>query len=309
MQFVMCAVTIAAALCGSLGAKEPRIVETDLWQLLPAPASLGDWRWVEGPVEYFPSTLWEYLDGGAERYVSYGFRSLTHVRYQLGDDPTACVTVDVFDMGGILGAFGIYRSGLTPEVERRDWGAEGHRSGNVAVAWKGKVYVHAEADDERPDLIDMLERSIAHVCDAAPGRKSLPAYLDDLPPEGLVPQSERYVPADLLGHAFLPGGFLATYNIEGREVEVFESNFLGVNEAHEALEKLRDHYALSGAIVAEVRSIGTDGFRFSDRTLGCGIIVRVEGIVVGVFGEASYADQAKILNSFADLHTLHPIAK
>jgi len=305
LQFVMCAVTIAAALCGSLGAKEPHIVETDLWQLLPAPASLGEWRWVEGPVEYFPGTLWEYLDGGAERYVSYGFRSLTHVRYQLGDDPTACVTVDVFDMGGILGAFGIYRSGLTPEVERRDWGAEGHRSGNVAAAWKGKVYVHAEADDERPDLIHMLERSIAHVCEAAPGDKSLPAVLVDWPPEGLVPQSERYVATDLLGHAFLRGGVLATYDIEGREVQVFESDPLG--EAHEALEKLRDHYVLSGAVVAEVPSIGSDGFRFSDRTLGSGIIVRLGCFVVGVFGEAPYADQAKLLSSLADRCTLQPI--
>lgn len=296
---VMFAAAFAAAVCCSPAAGTPPSLDTNLSQLLPAPSSLEEWRVVEGPIEYLPGTLWEYLDGGAERYVSYGFRSLIHVRYQLGDDPFACVTLDLFDMGSDLGAFGIYRSGLTPGVARRDWGTEGHQSGTVAAAWKGSVYVHAEADDDRSGLIEVLERSIAHVCHAASGDDSPPAILDALPPEGLVPQSERYEAADLLGHAFLPGGVLATYAIDGREAEIFYSDLGNDKTAREALAKLRAHYALSGAVVADVQSIGSDGFRFSDPTLGSGIIVRAGCFVAVVHGDLPYVYQTRLLSRLA----------
>ena len=84
----------------------------DLEGLLPSAAVLDDgWRVVDGPTSHGPDTLYEYLDGGAERYVDHGFRRLVHARYQRGDDPLACVTVDVFDMGDALGAFGIFSAG------------------------------------------------------------------------------------------------------------------------------------------------------------------------------------------------------
>ena len=94
----------------------PVLAGADLMSLLPAPDTLEFWSIAESPTEYVPGTLWEYLNGGATRYVGFGFRRLVHVRYQLGDDPLASVTLDVFDMGGELGAFGIYRAGLPAEA-------------------------------------------------------------------------------------------------------------------------------------------------------------------------------------------------
>ncbi len=145
----------------------------------------------EGPSSFSPDTLWEYLNGGAPRYEAYGFERLVHSRYQLGEDPLASVIADVYDMGSALGAFGIYRSIRPSDAVVRTWGAEGYRSGTVAAAWKGAVFVHAAADDERPELIEAMEMIVSRVCDRADGGLMPPPILDSLPPKGLVPYSER----------------------------------------------------------------------------------------------------------------------
>ena len=71
----------------------------------------------EGPRIYDSETLFEYLNGGAPLYLDFGFQSMVHARYQLGDDSLSSVTIDVYDMGSDLGAFGLYRSARPPEAE------------------------------------------------------------------------------------------------------------------------------------------------------------------------------------------------
>jgi hypothetical protein len=273
----------------------PAAGHTDLARLLPAPSSLEGWRAAEGPAEYVPGTLYELIDGAAPRYLTYGFRRLVHVRYQLGEDPLACVTLDVFDMGSELGAFGIYRSGLSSGSALREWGAEGHRTGTLAAAWKGDVYVRAEADDDRAELIEMVDRLVARVCDEVAGDASRPAILAPLPAEGLVPRSERYVAEDLLGHAFLPGGVLATYEFEGDEARLFFSDLGSEAAVGEAMVMLRAHQERRGTIEREVPSIGAGGFRFSDPDLGNGTVAGAGRFVAGVHGRLPQKEQERLL--------------
>jgi hypothetical protein len=276
---------VALALaCGRGGGGMAPTAALDLEALLPADASSPGWRLVDGPTAHGPDTLFEYLNGGAERYVEHGFRRLVHARYQRGDDPLACVTIDVFDMGEPLGAFGIYSAGRDPEWEPHAWGVDGYRHGPVAAAWKGPVFVHGVADDDRPELIAVLERVVAHVADAAPGDPAGPAMIDVLPTGHLVPRSERYVARDLLGHAFLPGGLLATYADGERSSELFVSDLGGVSEAADALAALRDHVARWGELVPASPPPGDDGFRYVDPVLGPGLAMRSGGHVAGIHG-------------------------
>lgn len=253
----------------------------DLTALLPDASGLAGWRVVEGPVSYGPDRLYDYLDGGAERYLGYGFRELVHVRYQLGEDPLACVTLDLFDMGGAPGAFGLFRSALPPDATAGPWCTEGYSSGTVAAAWRGSLYLHGEADDGRPELLATLSAFIGEVCGRAPGEAVLPAFLAPLPVEGLVPGSERWVAADLLGHAFLPGGVTAAYRLDGHEARLFYSDLGSDEAAGQALEKLRAHWA-ERATVAELGSPGRGGFRYSDEKLGSGSAVAIGRFIAGV---------------------------
>ncbi len=300
-RLVLGLATVALALgCQPASSKTPSASPTaapGVTALVPTAASLEGWTIAEGPLTFRPDTLYEYLDGGAPRYLDYGFREAVHVRYALGGDPQAAVTVDVYEMGSTLGAFGIYSSARPRGVEPRPWGAEGYRSETVASAWKGSVYVHVEADDERPALVGMTERLVAGVAARAPGETRAPAILRPLPREGRVPLSERYVPRDLRGHAFLPGGVLATYALDGREAELYFSELKDATEAAAAIVRLRAHHAQRSAIVREVRTIGALGFRHEDPTWGPGIVVAAGRFVAGIQGDLPDEAQRRLLNS------------
>ena len=299
-RFVVLSVAVAFLVGCGPAPIEPAPEGAGLAPLIPSSASLEGWKAVEGPTGYVPDTLYEYLDGGAERYLGYGFRRLDHVRYQLGDDLLASVTLDVYDMGGELGAFGVYRSVRPSDAEPREWCAEGFRTPTVASAWQGSVYVHCVADDRRPELIEMAEGLVALICDRTPGDATLPAILGSLPPKSLVPWSERYVATDLLGHGFLPGGVLASYQIDGRISELFFSDLGSEAAADNAMVELRKHHSQRGEIVGEVSAIGDSGFRSTDPALGSVSAVRADRFVVGVYGELADDAQDRLLERLVD---------
>lgn len=291
------AVMTLSVLAGCGAVEAPKERGSDLASLLPEAAGLEGWIVAEGPVEHTPETLYEYINGGADRYIANGFRELLHVRYQLGDDAMASVTFDIYDMGSDLGAFGIYSAARAPGVETRPWGVEGYRVETIAAAWKDSIYLHGEADDGRSELITMLESLMAGVCESIPGEALRPQILAALPVEGRVAGSERYVPADLLGHSFLPGGVLAAYQIGELKAEFYLSD-LGTNAAAgDAFERLRAHLAEWGAIEAEVENLADEAFRYVDPTLGSGTVMRAGHRIVGIHGELEAAAREGILVS------------
>ena len=275
-------IILVAACGGHVGAPA-----ADLSGIPKTPPAPPGWSVAEGPTLYGGESLFEYLDGGAPLYLDYGFESLAQVRYQKGDDPFTSVTLDIFDMGSELGAFGLYRTIRPPEAGAKTWGVEGYRTGTIAATWRGAIYVQGEADDDHPDLIEGLESLVAAAIEGVEGPRSLPAELDALPIEGRVPGSERYVAADLFGHAFLPGGVVAAYADGDDVVELFFSQLPGATEAGDALDRLRSHEEEWGAVEAEISNLGDGGFRFTDPGLGPGVVVRSENFVVGAHGSAN----------------------
>jgi hypothetical protein len=296
-------VLIAAAAAGGCGGSPADPTGPTAVDLIPPVSAYPGWIIADGPTEYSPDTLYEYLNGGAERYTSHGFRGLVHIRYQSGDDPLSCVTLDVYEMGSELGAFGIYSAARPAGIEPRPWGAEGYRVGAIAAAYRGPVFIHGEADDDRPELLTMLENLVSGVANRAVGPTAPPAILDSLPPDHRVAGSERYVPHDLLGHAFLPGGVLASYEIDGRRAELFVSELGSPNEAADALEAFRTHFDERNVLVEETPPIGEDGFRTNDPISGPGTVVRVANRIAGIQGDLTIHEGVDILRRLLATHT------
>ena len=292
------ALTLLFGCAPELGERTPE--EIDLTRLLPAPSSLEGWTVADGPTAYLPDFLYEYIDGAAPRYLAYGFRKLVHVRYELGGDLLSSITLDIFDMGSKLGAFGIYRNGMPAEVALPDWGTEGYRQGTVAAAWKDGIFIQAEADDDRTVLISMLDRLMTNVCHEVIGDESLPAILNRFPSDGLVPLSERYSAADLFGHTFLPGGLTAEYEIDGQGAELFFSDLGTEVAASEAIASLRAYHSEWGNVIQDVPAVGTYGYRFSDPGLGPGTVVVVSGYLAGAYGDLPYELQLQLLSLLVD---------
>ncbi len=272
----------------------------DLRHLIPPRPVTAGWVVSGEPLTYSPESLFEYLDGGAPRYIGYGFAALFQVRYVREGQPELGITLDLYDMGRALGAFGIYSSARPPDVAPHEWCAEGYRSGPVAAAWKDRLYVHVAADEERPELVDLVERLVASVCARAPGDPSPPPLLAALPREGLVPRSERYVAADLLGHAFLPGGVLATYEIDGRRAEVFFSDLGTAAAAREAVARLRAHYGERRVPTSAGPAIGDVSLRHADGVLGPGTVVAAGRHAAGIHGDLPEGAQDLLLGRLVE---------
>lgn len=294
----LAAALVLAAGCGP--SSPPVAGPVDLERLLPPTSMLEGWRVAEGPTAYGPDSLYEYLDGGAERYLAYGFRRLVHVRYETEGAARTGVTLDLFDMGGAPAAFGIYRSGVGETDAPREWCSEAYRAEGVGAAWKGPVFVHVRADDETSGRVDLIDRLARHACDGIAGDRSLPAFLDPLPPEGRVPRSERYVPLDLLGHEFLPGGIVAEYEIDGRRARLFVSDLGSAEAATAALAELREHHARLGEVLGDELSIGSSGFRFSESGRGEGLAIAAGRRVVGIQGGPSPDAQRQLLQRLVE---------
>ena len=179
--------------CGLLFGTDETV--TDPFHSLPR--EINGWR-PEGEVRiYTPDTLFEYINGGAELYISYGFSSLWARKYTRAGHPE--ISVDIFDMGHPYRAFGIYSHGR--ETDNRLVGQGGEYNSGLLTFWQDRYYasvlVYPESDESR-DTVIQLGRDIA----AAIGRRGdPPPLLGRLPGEGLELGSVRYI----LHHAWING--------------------------------------------------------------------------------------------------------
>ena len=135
--------------------------------------------------------LWDYIDGGADPYLTYAFRRAGVCRYQ-GQDGLR-VKLDIWEFANTADAFGVHsldRAGGAQKVELGD-GAAALDDG--VWMWKDRyaVTLLVEAGRAGPgQLVGMMETVSGGL--PAVGAKP-PALLERLPAAGRMPLSEVYV--------------------------------------------------------------------------------------------------------------------
>ena len=78
--------------------------------LFTLPAAAADFPAVEGwtlageVTAKAPDNLWEYNNGAAEAFLAYGFQGLSYADLKAGE---LVVTVEIYDMGSPINAYGI----------------------------------------------------------------------------------------------------------------------------------------------------------------------------------------------------------
>lgn len=110
---------------------------------------------------YDPKTIFDYINGGAERYLRKGFRRLHAARYARGTDE---VTVDLYDLGRPENAAAIFTETPTPKprpVAACDE-ALGHEYG--LKLRHGQVYGEVTASRADPALQQAAEAFARAVC-------------------------------------------------------------------------------------------------------------------------------------------------
>jgi len=173
---------------------------------LSLPDQVGAWRVSEADAVYDRETLYDYMNGGAEVFLSYDFRDV-RVRRFTGPNNEEIV-LDVYDMGSAPEAFGVFSTSIEdPEVglgQGSEYGA------GLLKFWKGEFFISAVnmGVDEEADaaLLEIGKAVDAAITSTGPS----PDLLSLLPAEGLNQRKTSFFHSDVvLNNRY----FIATENV------------------------------------------------------------------------------------------------
>jgi hypothetical protein len=217
---------------------------SSLSALLPKPSG---WSLSETPRTFSPGTLFEYIDGAAENYLSYGFHELLVGDYKK-DGSAASLTVEIYDMGDDIRAFGIYSSERYPESRFLEIGNQGYLEEGTLNFIVAGFYVKLLCFDCGEVTEEVLRSAAEQVARKVPVKGQLPPLLRLFPAEGLVANSEKFILQNVLGFGFLHHGYLADYHVQGQEFELFLIQGTGPQDAQGMLDQYLDSQGRAGQI-------------------------------------------------------------
>ena len=258
----------------------------ELSALLPESGAVQGWS-QGAEVRFFgPGNLWEYIDGAAEGYLSYGFQEVVTAEYS-GPDEQSQTVVDIYRMKDPRNAFGIYTQELNPESEIRRVGVEGYIGGTSLNFWSGPFYVKITVFQEREDLKQEMMKFAEFISRKIGTPGSVPSEVEYFPKEDLVPRSIRYLAKDVLGQSYLSEGFEARYRQGSGEFKIVVISLPDSAQGREALAKYREFIASGGQVQQELTTPADGGFAGKDSFYGNMAAVRQGNHMVVLLGGPS----------------------
>jgi hypothetical protein len=222
------------------------------------------------PEFYHPDDLYKYMDGGADVFLFYDFKELLHQEFKAKQ---ADLTVDVFDMGTPLNAFGIYAAERAPLYHFIPVGTEGYQNEGILNFLQGRYYVKLTAFGDGADSV--LDQ-FAHSLSAKMGDNgAFPELVQKMPQNHLIPRSEQYWPKAPLGHEFLSPGYMATYSLDNQNSMLLISVAANEQEAQQRMKTLDEHFRKTGQC-APAPELGEGAIRASNSYEGK-LIARTKG--------------------------------
>lgn len=253
--------------------------------LLPKELPQG-WMIVEGPRVFTKANLFEHIDGQAELFFKYGFQRCTFAVYRDRSNPDQQIDLDIYDMGDVLQAFGIF-SRFRDEDRPMGVGLDSYLDDHSALFYQGKYYVAVYATESNPDVLRQLAKKVS---ESLSDPSLPPREISFFPREGLKPGSIQYVAEGLLGHQFLKRGFQGTYVHGDKEFQLFLAVFKNPGDAKMGLTAFRNYLSTKGKIIQDtVAGFGPDALRGRAPYQGDILVLQKASYLAGVaspeFGE------------------------
>lgn len=264
---IMIPATLAAMLIVAPVAAEP----------VPIPAG---WTAPDQEYRYGPDNLWEYINGAAELFLTYGFVELTVRDLERGD---LYVTVSLYDMGRPLQAFGIFeRESPANRTRHRDLGAGAVlQPPYQGLMFKDHFYVKVEAGGGDLDEATLRE-ILAAVAIDLPGTDEPPPELSHLPARFRIPGTVAFTGRDYLGLADLRNCLHADYE-DPETGQTYQMFTIRTTADPFATISRQWHVQKKGGVVTAWREIPYQGVVVMQKTDG------------GALGIAGCADRAQAL--------------
>ncbi len=180
--------------------------ESAMAALFPA---IADWQKKDNPAFYYSATLYEYIDGAAENFLSYDFQELAVQTYE--NTGKKSLTVEIYRHSDAQNAFGIFSSEKPLVGNYLGIGTQGYYEKGTLNFLYGVYYVKMNAFElgvSDRQILTQIATALVRRLGPQPG---MPAVLTWFPNDGKVAHSERFLLKNVLGHRFLHSAFMADY--------------------------------------------------------------------------------------------------
>jgi hypothetical protein len=222
--------------------------------ILPAGDCAEGWIMEEKPALFTVDTLFDHINGEAELYFPYGFDALATARYVKKTASGSPFVADVYRMGSLLNAFGIYSNYRKSEAPPCDVGVDCFRSSSQLLFYQDRYFVRLQATDTPTPGQEVFLACGRAISAKLPPGKNRPAELDILNVQGVAPKTERYIAQSVLGYPFFRRGLTADALVGGERSQVF----VVIEDSAAAARKAFDEYLASlkdsGKIIASTVS-------------------------------------------------------
>ena len=169
-------------------------------------------------MSYHPENLYEYINGGADVYLSYGFQQLLSRDFSLNN---LKFTVDIYDMGERINSFGIYKTERPKDNQGLNIGIEAVVSPPYqCLLLKDCSYVKVNVFEG--EFTKESGKIVLHaIASALKGSEDFPDELKLLPERFKEKNSEGYNREAFLGLSILTRCVYAKYKIENKPIRYY----------------------------------------------------------------------------------------
>ena len=166
-------------------------------------------------------SLWEYINGGAELYYLYDFKSVATADYKHENTE---VVVDIYQFGTPDYAYGIYSMFRSSDVDLIKLGVEGFIDPVSLTFIKDAYMIKLVGYDESMDMSLILTNLAEEIESVIPGVSQPPATFNDFPDSTVIPATGKLYAESYLGQKFLTDIYTQDYIIENDTVSLFYSD-------------------------------------------------------------------------------------
>ena len=190
---------------------------------------------------YQPDNLWDFINGAADTYLSYGFIDLHVAEYKKGKN---IIKLEIYRHSDNTMAFGIYSNERSPSFRFMKLGAQGYIADGSVNFFKGQYYVKIKTYSKKANTLQATESLAVKVANMLQGDNEMPALLSQFPALGKKINEETFINESVLGHGFLNKAFKASYEVGPDSFSVF----LIESDTPEASRKTVETYLASTGI-------------------------------------------------------------
>lgn len=171
------------------------------------PENIAGWT-MDDRGHWTVETLYRYINGGAELFLSHGFEEAASRRYTHDGQPE--ITVDIFRMKRPRDAYAVYS--LSREREDGGFGQGAQVGAGLLLFWKHRYFVSILASPQTAESREAVRALARRIDEAIPETGALPDVVTMLPAEGRRPGSVRHFRHHAWQNVY---GFISNENILG----------------------------------------------------------------------------------------------